>query len=57
MIPYLYAPQAEYGLIEGVAGTNRVLIAFLLVLTLTVVGNFPDAMLAIVIVQRRPCAR
>jgi hypothetical protein len=49
---YLHAPQAEYGPVEDIAGMNRALTVFVLVLTLIVAGNFREVMPAIVILIR-----
>jgi hypothetical protein len=50
---YLLAPQAGYGPVEDIAGMNRALTVFVLVLTLIVAGNFREAIMpAIVILMR-----
>jgi len=49
MVAYLQGPQVISGWIENVAGTNAIIIMLLLVVALIIIGNFIDAVPAIVI--------
>ncbi|MBP1932663.1 TRAP transporter large permease [Ammoniphilus resinae] len=49
MIAYLKAPQIVSGWIQGIAGTDPLLILFLVILMFIVVGQFLDAVPAIII--------
>jgi C4-dicarboxylate transporter DctM subunit len=49
VIAYLRAPEAVTGLVEAIAGTNPILIMFLIVVALVIAGDFLDAIPTIVI--------